>query len=199
MKERDKTTRLPGTGDGRWWGSEARVSQRLKVEFEIVKKLFNKDVPTLIHLPPTRWDIDKFELVTHKIDFGKLAHPQYDLAWTVNFSMRDDPPRLCKPDSRWTMKIFYPESYPYDPPEISFLNGNHATIGSHHANTVRTVAGKGYRIICHYDHNNTGAVQGHDPSYTNTAMHAERALLWLRSHLYTQKHNLEAMPHYHRW
>ncbi len=158
--------------------------------------MFAKGKSITLDLPRVRWDTGSTQIFTHSLDLRFTKTPTHPLMWEIEFIMTDDN-GLGDKKAVYTMYIFYSIGYPSSAPQISIREGVMGPDGKvqkgkfvtapHHTLGSETIDGVSYKIACHYNHNSVSATQGHDPSRTNTVMHATKAIRWLRAALYYQK------------
>lgn len=179
--------KLPTVSQGRWWGTQERVSSRLHVEVAAVRTFFDAEHPTDLALPHSDWDVQRIRVITHKRNLHREeTNTEYDLWWDVLFSMNDGG-RLVSAKDRWNMWILYPNRYPFVAPHIAYPGFHLGSVeGMNHTSNSFNFRGGTYRRICHFGHGSSDYRIGHDPAKTNTVMHAIRAILWLRSRINAQ-------------
>lgn len=171
---------LPIPQGENWFSADGKPSARLLYEAKHMKDFFKLQAWKKIAPPRTNWDCNYFYINPCLIRLHPVKDSSYPLGWDIQFSM-DDGDRLCKKTQVWTVKLFYPDDYPYSAPITSLLdNKGHVLYGDKNQGTI-TIGGINYLKDCLYENHS------HNPGKDHATLYAVRAIEWLRSALDSKK------------
>lgn len=171
---------LPAQQGGNWYERGGKMTKRLEYEILHMKAFFDVNHVRRIKLPRTSWDVSNFDIRTCLLRLHPVKDAGYPLGWDVQFSM-DDGGKLSKPNQVWTIKLFYPNTYPFAAPITSLLDERgHILYGDKNRGTMH-IEGIDYLHSCLYE------THSHDAGKDHAAVYAARSIEWLRSALYSKK------------
>lgn len=182
---------LPTANSEKWWKDGEKPSERLVIEALAMSSLFDTKRTVNFVLPKSSWDVKEIKITTPHLSVERFENQDIDLGWWVNFSVNDGN-NLCLSKDFWRMLILPTNDYPYKQPLIAIWNDRGWVKDGHHMGPTielkwskwKTGETYNFPIICHCES------WFHNPGFTTCMMHSQQAILWLRSRLYSLKHNI---------